>query len=732
MATRRRPPAPPGKESIALRPGPTTRKKWSPPGRKITAKAPQAGEATPKPHDPTAASTLNEMGAYVNFSAVDLTLLREAYLYLAPHLVTMADEFYASIQRNPRAQRVIRHGPKQVEQLKATLARWAASLLTEARDSHFGESRRRIGAKHVELRLEHRYVLGAMSIVRTFLESRLRTVAARSPRLTAMIEALHRAIDLDTNLITEAYFAIRHESMETAREKEDQVQHRVLRHLLGAAGGPLNLEVIRVELERVFPVHCIAVILDRPEQYAVQIHGVSCHAALAGLNAGDTILYDDWHVAPTMKSGRPGSIDLTGNETNAVHRRLHSAGIQQLLVFPLWVDGRVVGAFTVGLTKPESSGSLRLDYLAGVADAVAMAVDRSEITSRLSNSEENFRSLFDAVSDGIFMVDTSHRYVLCNPVFLELAGRELEQVIGRTVADVFPEAAALRISSLQVQAISTGKPLRGLVTIQRNDLRRQMAISYSPIRTSSGRVVALTGIARDVTDEQERTAHQIHQHKMTTVGLLAAGIAHEVSNPLASIACMAQDLEETAADPSSKQTLKRIIGATQSAAHSLRQLLQFARPNERMAEAFSVDDIVTNTVEIASFNPRARGLELRTSLTPGLPMVRGNADDLSQVVLNLLLNAIDAMEGRSGVVVVRTRRDGSWVAIDVEDAGTGIGPELISRIFEPFFSTKTVGRGTGLGLFVSRQIVTDHGGRLIVSSRLDHGTTFTIQLLPVP
>jgi PAS domain S-box-containing protein len=653
-------------------------------------------------------ATLDELAAYVGFTAEDLERLRAAASVLEPHLPAMSARFYAAIEATPRAGEVLREGPKQVDQLKLSLQRWAHDLLTRRRDAVYAASRRRIGMKHVELGLDHHYVVAAIGVVREFLQDALARELAGRPEHAPTARALDRALDLDAALLTVSHTSGREEQLIASGGGEGRALRKIQSLLLQGPHHLTDLDEIRQVLAKILPV--------------------------------DQLRITRGESACVVRTGREQTVEL------------HADGLRAVRMLPLWIDDRVIGSLDLATRGDARALAGHDELLGGVCDAIALAVARHDASLKLFDSEEQFRSLFDAVADGLYVVDSDQRYRAANQVFLRLLDRAREDVIGHPVDEVLPGETARRMRAMHGEVLATGRALVGEVGLETGDRRRWLSVSLAPVHSSSGATIALTAIARDVTVERERTAHQAHQHKMTSLGLLAAGIAHEVSNPLASIACIAQDLEETTADAESKDLLRRIVVSTQRASHSLQQVLRFVRPSSRDAAPMPLNDTVQQTLDMASFDPRARGLSFGMELAQHLPPVTASADDVSQVLLNLFLNALDAMTAKLGPpsarppaprlakaspavaadVTVRTWATDDQVHVAVEDRGPGIPPEQRVRIFEPFYTTKSGGRGTGLGLFVSAQIVRDLGGSIEVESTPGAGARFVVSLPRAP
>jgi two-component system, NtrC family, sensor kinase len=245
---------------------------------------------------------------------------------------------------------------------------------------------------------------------------------------------------------------------------------------------------------------------------------------------------------------------------------------------------------------------------------------------------------------------------------------------------------------------------------------------------------AVDGMAEAVCQREERlklaTSRQITQsEKLASIGRLASGIAHEINNPLTSILTFAHLLrEKEPIDEQDMEDLDLIIHETKRAADIVQGLLDFARERPAVKEPLSLNDVVRRTVRLIRNQKLFRGVTIEEQLSSDLPAVNGDTNRLQQVVLNLCLNAREAMED-GGTIHIGTRTEEDQVILEVRDTGHGIKPEDIEQLFEPFFSTKPVGQGTGLGLSVTYGIVDQHSGRIEVDSEEGTGTTFTV-LLP--
>jgi signal transduction histidine kinase len=232
-------------------------------------------------------------------------------------------------------------------------------------------------------------------------------------------------------------------------------------------------------------------------------------------------------------------------------------------------------------------------------------------------------------------------------------------------------------------------------------------------------------IAERTRELQEAQAQMLHQEKMAAFGLLAAGIAHEVGNPLTSISSLVQMLQKHKADAYTADKLALVSGQLQRIQTTLRELVNFSRPASSERTRFALADVLDEALNIAKYYKRTKGRLIERHVPPDLPPLDGVRDQLVQVFLNLVLNAVDAT-GKGGRIELRAERAGEGVAVAVRDDGAGIAAEHAARLFQPYFTTKK--NGTGLGLFVSRKLIADHGGRIEFESRPGCGTTFHVWL----
>ncbi|MGO9290098.1 MAG: sensor histidine kinase, partial [Polyangia bacterium] len=258
-------------------------------------------------------------------------------------------------------------------------------------------------------------------------------------------------------------------------------------------------------------------------------------------------------------------------------------------------------------------------------------------------------------------------------------------------------------------------------------------IAIAPLVSKDQEQIGRLIIFDDITDRAELEQRLVQADKLSSIGLLAAGVAHEVNTPLAVISTYAQMLAKQVSDDSQKSLiLDKIAKQTFRASEIVNSLLNFSRTSTTSLTDVNLNRVIQETLSLLEHQLQKSGIQVKTDLDPGLRPVHGNAGQLQQVFLNLILNARDAMSA-GGALEVRTWSDGSGARAEVADTGHGIAPEHLHRIYDPFFTTKAVRKGTGLGLSVTYGIIQEHGGSIEVSNRPGGGASFRLELpLAVP
>ena len=351
---------------------------------------------------------------------------------------------------------------------------------------------------------------------------------------------------------------------------------------------------------------------------------------------------------------------------------------------------------------------------------------KADELERMRQFSEN---ILESLNDGFAVLDRDGRVVRWNRQLEELYGVRHEQAVGRPVEGLF-DARIVRM----IRGMSSGAPEGAahykIPLTTRHDPARRLLVNLgaTPLRDSHSNVVGSIMIVEDISSRVQLEEQLQISEKMASIGLLAAGVAHEVNTPLTGISSFTQMLLESAEpDDPSTQVLEKIERQTFRAAKIVNGLLNLARPAQVDSGPCDINVVINDVLSLLEHQLRTGSIQVRKELAVSAPMVQGIEHKLQQVFLNLFLNARDAMP-KGGWLTIATREDRDGAVVEVADTGSGIPADLLSRIYDPFFTTKEIGKGTGLGLSITYGIVHEHGGTITCDSQLGQGTRFTIRL----
>jgi PAS domain S-box-containing protein len=429
-------------------------------------------------------------------------------------------------------------------------------------------------------------------------------------------------------------------------------------------------------------------------------------------------------------------------------------------------DGELRWARNTVIPRRDEMGNV-IAYDGLVRDITA----RKSAEERVVKSEAFYHSLVESLPQHIIRKDLNERFTFANQKFCLLLGKPLDQIIGRTDFDFFQPELASKYQADDRHVIKTGRTFE---TVEVNQApggdKRFVNVIKSPIHDSQGRVIGIQGIFWDITErirgeEQLRRTHEelgkshadlkaaqlqlIQAAKMESIGTLAAGVAHEVKNPLATIAMGVKYLERNSKkeDETTTMVLSEMRDAIGRADKITRGLLDFAASRQLEVCGEDLNGMLTQTLALLRHEFNQQQIELTTDFGPNLPRVAIEKNQIQQVFVNVFMNALQALTA-GGKLHVRTRQqkitkplhdEGSRTSIqlfvgdtvvvaEIEDNGPGIPRENLAKIFDPFFTTKPTGVGTGLGLPVSKKIIELHGGMIDITNRPEGGVRVTIML----
>jgi two-component system, NtrC family, sensor kinase len=406
---------------------------------------------------------------------------------------------------------------------------------------------------------------------------------------------------------------------------------------------------------------------------------------------------------------------------------------------PCVVRDRMVAIIGVGRTTASALlTSEDTELLRALSGYVAVAIDNSllyrsemEKAEALARLKEFSENIIESVNVGILAVDFDGQITTWNSALEEIFGIARDRAMNRPIRDTLDSDLVATIQNVvgpNGWAINETRHIYKYNAATEDGRPLTLNLSIAPFEVARGIVTGTLIVIENVTERAQLEDQLMQREKLSSIGLLAAGVAHEVNTPLAGISSYTQMLlqQTIEADPKRK-LLEKIHAQTVRASGIVNNLLNFSRTSDAQFREIDLNRVLDDTLQLLEPQLRNATLEIVRHFGEDLPAAHGSAAKLQQVFMNLVLNARDAMP-TGGRLTISTRQVETSLVIDFRDTGIGIAPENIARIYDPFFTTKEVGQGTGLGLALSYGIVQEHGGRIFVESRPGDGAHFTIKL----
>ena len=523
---------------------------------------------------------------------------------------------------------------------------------------------------------------------------------------------------------------------------------RALRTLLAATTADLGHDFFRTlvkELAETFRVTCALVGEILPEQDTVRTLAIWSQGAsqepfaypLRGTPCHNTVVCSICHYPDQVAQRFPEDEMLT------------DLGLRGYLGAALKNSrGEIIGVLALLHEEPLEAGEMDFSLLGALAARAGAELERLRTQAELERlrtqaererTRELLHGTLEAVPDPLIVMDRDHRVLTVNSALCRLVGRPAEELVGRPGIEGLPGYLAQTSFEQEERSFASGQPgesehsFTDAAGVSRTLLTRR-AVFIGP----DGHP-ALVAVIRDLTERKQLETQLRLADRMTSMGTVAAGVAHEINNPLSYVCSNITYLgEQLAADTLPSEVLpelREVLAETQEGAARIRAIVQdlksFARGDEEHQGPIDAHAVIEGAVRLVRNELHRANARLERTLAP-VPRVHGNASRLGQVLVNLLVNAMQAFPERppgTNLIRVSTRLEHPGrVRVEVEDNGQGMSPEVLQRIFEPFFTTKPVGVGTGLGLAICQSIVESMGGSIEVRSAPGQGTTFVVGL----
>lgn len=468
-----------------------------------------------------------------------------------------------------------------------------------------------------------------------------------------------------------------------------------------------------------------------------------------------------WPSDRVLDDGLVSRTDVVNPDDPFVQTPLYKKyPLQSSLSVPIAVSDDILGVLTVSSLKPARFTEADEQFLQTIGRQFAVAVTNGQLYERVHRAKVEWERTFDAISDPIAVFDPQGRTMRTNAALARWRDWQITQTQGRTCTEVGLCGGGCPNCFVGVASRENRRLDREVTTSD----GRIFAVTTLPVTGREGTVVQF---AKEVTEERRHAqqlrdlseelrstntelvstldrlratqAQLVQSEKLSAIGLLVAGVAHELNNPLTSIIGYAQLVhEELAGRPDLTSDVQgltddvsRILSESDRAARIVRNLLTFARRQTSERARQDAADLCTRVVQLRAYDLRLKTIEIQTTFAPGLPPVYVDGGQVQQALLNLCLNAEQAMKDSAAKrleVIVTAEPDCDAVLIEIADTGHGIEPANLRRVFDPFFTTRGVGEGTGLGLSIVYGIVRDHGGQIWVESDPGKRTSFFVRL----
>ncbi len=437
---------------------------------------------------------------------------------------------------------------------------------------------------------------------------------------------------------------------------------------------------------------------------------------------------DEFGYADEQLNGTNGN----GNGHAPVRQELH-------YFVPCVARGKMVAVIGLGRAKDGSLlSSEDLDILRTVSGYIAVAIENSRLyqeqqqqTEELAMLKEFNESIVESVNVGLLAVDENGSITRCNSTFEEMMGISRDRVVGSNVEDIFEKGFASNLLNILGRTRWHLTEIRNAYKLHTLDSKGRslvLNVAVAPLRSISseqtGAIVVLENVSTRIKLEESLQQSE----KLSSIGLLAAGVAHEVNTPLTGVSSYTQMLLGMIPETDPKHALlQKMQRQTDRASNIVGNLLNFSRTGNALeASELDVNRLLEDTLQLLEPQLRKSNIEIEKKYDPAVPMVFGDGGKLQQVFTNLILNARDAIVGGGKIILATESTDAQEVIIEVTDSGEGIPEENLKRIFDPFFTTKGVGNGTGLGLAVTYGIVQEHSGSIEAFSEDRNGSRFRL------
>ncbi len=406
-----------------------------------------------------------------------------------------------------------------------------------------------------------------------------------------------------------------------------------------------------------------------------------------------------------------------------IQQWLNELDVQSFAFIPISINEEIFGVVGVFYMSNQSIEEEDIKTLTSLAEQTAIAIENAKLYEEVKNSEQRYRTLFEATGTGIVILDHNLHFRLVNQAFENLSGYTQDELIGKMDFTQFFEGQKITREDI-VKKLRTSPQNWETQFFDKSGSKKQVHMITAQIPESSDILVSLI----DITHQRELERQLYRSEELAAIGELSAGIAHEIRNPLVAITnSVSLLMDETDISEEGKQLLEIVKEETHHLAAIVDDFLQFAKPKKPTYHEEDINQLIRDVIKRYK-DWQEKKIQWIEEIDESIPKIHVDRHQIQQVLTNLILNSIDAMED-NGILTIKTEKPAdNRIKITIMDSGAGIAHDELSKIFQPFYSTKE--KGTGMGLAICRRIINNHYGDILVDSELGMGSTFTI-LIPL-
>ncbi|MCK6630343.1 MAG: GAF domain-containing protein [Anaerolineae bacterium] len=523
-------------------------------------------------------------------------------------------------------------------------------------------------------------------------------------------------------------------AIEHARLYREATRHlaeaKVLQEVMVAAASSLDFDRVisgtMSALHRTLGIERLGFFLPGEDDNMVVVH-----PATIGFNLNEGNLSFPAEHSAIGWVFRHGRALLLPNVREASHYYELAPDTQSEICVPVLVNGQVVAVLNAESPRLNAFDYEDLRLFQAIAAELAVALENARLFAEIRAAEANYRDLFDNANDFIFTLDGNFRISSANKVVLKTTGYQLDEIIGAPATQfILPQQISSLYKLLKMHLASTESLAPFELSVLGKDKTETLLEVTLRVRREGRRPVSLHFIARDITHRRELEQQLQQTEKLSAIGKLVAGVAHELNNPLTTIIGYSSLLQQSNLPEETQADLNVIFRQAQRARLIVRDLLTFARRFDLETRPVDLNEIIGDSVSLVKAQLQMNAVQVKIDLDAELPMTMADPHQLEQVFINLMTNAIHALATKPDPrqLVVESSHDDEHIFLSFADNGPGIPAQHLSRVFDPFFSTKGVGEGTGLGLSICFGIISEHKGRIWAENSPNGGAIFTIQL----